>query len=662
MKKGLSIQFKIVAMLLSLIIIPTVVNSYISVKLSSNTLGDEIKNSLNNNTGYIEDTLDLFFRNYEQDISILAENQNIRTFAGQHEESDDAMNALDIYQQNNEDIQSVFLGTSSKEFFVYPIQTVPEGYDPTSRPWYQAAVNKKGVIWTEPYQDAGSGNLVVTVARPVFNESGDIVGVVGADLSLERLKDMVVSFRIGENGYFILADTKGNIIAHPTAEKIGQPLATDVLREAAQSSQVSGELDYVYNGASKHTYFSTIDRTGWKIFGTFEYTEITNKTNPLLISSVVTSVALILLSIFLAILLSRPIIKGIKSLSNDLLVIGNGDFTIRSKVKARDEIGLLSSTINKMTEELSGIMSNVKNMAAEVSTSANSLAASSEESSATTEEIARTIQEIVRVTEDQAFNTEEGLKKTTQLAEKIQAVSEEIGKIAALVRSSSQLNEQGVQSVEVLKQTAEENNEATKKVGEVIAEVDKSSEQIGVIVDAMSDIANQTNLLALNASIEAARAGESGRGFAVVANQIRILAEQSASASNDIRQLANSIQSQTKNAVMTMNEAKPVVIAQNNAVSEAKAIFDEISKTIMKLAEEVEVISELNDSMIQKKDEILSTMESISASAEQTSASTQQIAASTHEQLAAADDVAKTAEGLNLVAQKLSEEISRFKI
>lgn len=662
MKRGLSIQFKILGLLLALIIIPTAITAFSSFQVSSNTLGNEIKNSLSQTTIYIEDTLDIFFKNYEQGITVLGDNSNIKAFTIKRQKSVDAMDSLEGYQKNNAEVQSVYIATADKEFYVRPKQEVPAGFDPTSRPWYQDAVKKKGIIWTEPYQDTGSGNLVVTAARPIFDDSNNIVGVIGLDISLEQLTKMIVSFKIGEKGYFILSDTKGNVIAHPTAEKIGQPLTTDILREKAQSGEISGTLDYNYNNADKHTNFITIERTGWKLFGTFDYTEITNKTSIILKGSLIITLILIVLSGALAYFFSRPIINGIKSVSKDMITIGNGDFTIRSNIKSKDEIGQLSATLNKMAQELGTMMSNVKGMAVEVSTSSDSLAASSEESTATAEEIARTIQEIVRVTEDQAFNTEDGLKKTTQLAEKIQGVSQEINRIAAMVNDSSSLNEKGVQSVAVLKEASDASNAASEKVSAVIIEVDQSSGQIGTIVDTMSSIADQTNMLALNASIEAARAGESGRGFAVVADQIRKLAEQSAAASNDIRKLVDNIQTQSKNAVVTMDGTKPVVEAQNNAVAETKAIFDQISATIESLSKEVAIINELNDSMVQKKDEILSTMESISASAEQTSASTQQIAASTHEQQAAADEVAKTAEQLNHVAQNLSKEVSRFKV
>ncbi len=663
MKKGISIQVKILALLLSLIILPTLLLAYTSYETSSKAIEAEIKNSLDTSTTYIKEALELLFKGYEEGLDTLAANQNMKNILiKKPEEMIYVMDVIHAYQENHKDLQNVFMATINKDFYIFPEQKVPENFDPTSSLWYQAAVSKKEIIWTDPYKDTGSGNLVITIAKPVYNEDNQLVGVLGADLALEQLTKKVVAFKIGEKGYFVLADSNGGIISHPQADKIGTPLTTDSLREAAVSDKKEGTLEYRYNDQDKYTAYTTIDRTSWKLFGTFEYSEITARTSIILKSALISCLLLILVAGLLAFFLSQPTLKGIKLLTKDLLVIGEGDFTVRSKSKSRDEIGLLSMTLNKMAEELATVMSNIKKMATEVSTSANSLAASSEESTATTVEISRTIQEIVKVTEDQAFNTEEGLKKTTQLAERIQDVSQEINKIAEMVRQSSNLNENGVKTVVVLKGASDASSMASDKIASVISQVDKCSEQIGIIVDTIRSIAEQTNLLALNASIEAARAGESGRGFAVVADEIRKLAEQSAGASNDIRCLVSDIQAQSKNAVANMNETKPIVEAQNKAVLETQSIFDEISKNIEKLDEEITVINKLNDTMVDKKNEILSTMESISASAEQASASTQQIAASTHEQLASTEEVAKTAEQLNEVAHNLSNEISKFKV
>ena len=146
---------------------------------------------------------------------------------------------------------------------------------------------------------------------------------------------------------------------------------------------------------------------------------------------------LIASGIFIGLLFANPIIRSIKRLSNDMVIIGNGDFTLKSKTKSRDEIGVLARSLNKMTEDLNNTIRRIKKMSNDVLDSSGVLAASSQESSATTEEISHTINEIVKVTEDQAYSTEDGLKKTNQLAESIQTISNEIIKVIEDIKLSS---------------------------------------------------------------------------------------------------------------------------------------------------------------------------------------------------------------------------------
>lgn len=663
MKKGTSIQFKILALILLLIIVTTTLLAFLNFRVSSQTLEDDIKGSLTTVTANIEGSVNNLLKSYDTGIKALSENQALRNvLVDTMGRTEDISDILQDFAASHEDVLSLYLATINKELLIYPEADLPDDFDPTSRAWYQDAVKRKSTLWTSPYIDAATGKMIVTVARPVYDTSKRLVGVIGIDISLEQLASMISGFKVGEKGYFILTDTDGNVLVHPKAEMLGKPIDSEELLKASSSTKYTGTLDYTYNNEKKFCAYTTISRSKWRIFGTFSYTEILNKTSVILRNAVYTTLVLMVLAILAGIIMTRPIIKGIKKISKDMAVIGNGDFTIRSSSKARDEIGLLASTLNKMAEELSGLMANIKDFASEISASSDTLAATSEESTATTEEIARAIQEIVKVTEDQANNTEDGLKKTNHLAENIQGVSDKISIIVKNVTQADILNKKGIESLATLKEKSDATDEASDKVGSAISEVNKSIGEIGVIVDTIAGIASQTNLLSLNASIEAARAGESGRGFAVVADEIRKLAEQSAQASDNIRNLIGNIQGQSKNAVETMDGTKPVMEAQHNAVTETESVFAQISGIIEQLSEEASVIGQLSKNMVEKKNDILTSMESISAEAEQASASTQQISASTNEQLAATDEVAKTAEKLNNMAQKLSNEVSRFKI
>lgn len=661
-KKLFSISQKLVLLLVALILLPTILLGSISYNIASKTTENEIRAAATENIASMNENLNTFMSMQEENLFVLSQNTNISNITDKKpDEMVYIYDALKGFKEGHKDTMNVYIGLKNKAMHIYPEQQLPADFDPTSRAWYKDAVSKNKVIWTNPYTDAGSNKLIVSVAVPVYNSKKEFVGVLAADISLEQLTSFIGKAKIGSNGYLSLLDNQGLIIAHPDKSLLGKELPVAELKQEVFKID-KGSKDYLYNGSMKCAYFTTINGSGWKLLGVFDYNEIKEKSNVILKTTIISGIVIVLIAILMGVIFSRPIVKSIKILSEDMIKIGDGDLKVRSTIKSRDEIGLLSDKLNKMAEEFGRMIKNIKGLTGEVSTSADTLAASAEETVASTEEVSRTVFEISKVTEDQAQSTESGLIKTTELAENIQGISETISIISQMVTQSNELNQKGLDIMLDLLEKTKTNGSASNQIMEVVSEVDHSSEQIGAIVSTISGIANQTNLLALNASIEAARAGEQGKGFAVVAEEIRKLAEQSSMATNDIHRLIKEIQSKSQNAVITMNEVKPIVEAQGNAVSATQRVFNDISDTINKLTEQVMAVTELNKLMLNSKNEILSVMENISASAEQTSASTQQVAASTQQQLSGMEEVARTAEQLNSLAQKLSAEIEKFSV
>ncbi|MDF2591089.1 MAG: methyl-accepting chemotaxis sensory transducer [Clostridia bacterium] len=657
-----SIKAKLVLLIVGLLSISIISLGFFSYSNSRQALIKEYIKSSETISEKLNETLDGFLTNNEQNIEMLSNNLNVTEILSKPvEEHIYLINALQNFQESHPDIQTVYLGTNTKQMFLYPSINLPADFDPTSRPWYQDAIAANKIIWTAPYKDAGSGNIVVTVAKPVKNLKGELTGVIGADISLEVFMKMVQYTKLGEKGYFFVSDKLGNVIYHSNAELIGKPIAVKELLDFAIAGQNS-KLKYKYNGDKKVAVAVENKKVNWMIMGTFNESEVNKSASVVLKSTSIIGLIIGLLAILIGVIASTLIVRSLTQLTRDLENIGKGNFKTRCKVKSKDEIGQLAVTVNKMVEDLSQLMRNVMNISTSVATSSNQLASAAQQTNASTEEVVRAIGEVTEAANDQARGTELGMNKSNELSNNIQKVAEAVVDITEQFKLANNLNENGISTVKVLTVKTEESVEASRELGNVIMGVDSSTEKIGAIIGTIGQIAGQTNLLALNASIEAARAGEAGKGFAVVADEIRKLAEQSSLAAEQIRTLIQGIQDQSKNAVDTMKVSKEVAKHQADAVVQTEAVFVQISKTIATINAEIENINTLNKSMISKNEAITTVMEDIAAASEETAASTEEISASTEEQLAVVAEISRTADDLNVMAQKLNKEIMKFEL
>ncbi len=659
-QNGMSFKLKLTILLVSVIILPVLTTGAIAYISSKNILENDLENNAVAIGNTISGTLDTFITNNEQNIEMLSNNFNVTDILYKPlEEHIYLYNLLEEFQQSHPNILTIYVGTSDKQMFMYPETTLPAGFDPTVRPWYQDAVNKNKLIWTAPYVDDGTGQLVVTVAKPVYSTKGDLTGVVGADISLDTLSEFISMTKVGSEGYFYLADTKGIVLAHKDATLINNPVpAKEILDGIMAGTKES--IHYEFNNDKRFCNIIHNQKVGWNIISSISYTEVSSESTSILRTIGISAIFIIFLGIVAALLVSNPISRALRNVVDNLKKISQGDLTARSNVSSRDEFGVLASSLNLMSEELGRLMKNIKGMAQEISTASDTLASTSEETSASNEEVAKAVDEVAGAANDQAKGTEEGLLKMNELSESIEGVSGAIDNMRKRLEEVMGLNSNGTNTVKLLIQRAEDNNNASKNVSSVISEMDNQTKQIGFIIDTIGQIAEQTNLLALNASIEAARAGEAGRGFSVVAEEIRKLAEQSSGAANQIRSLITGIQDKSKNAVDSMAAAKEAIDGQTKAVEDTERIFGDITKSIMDVNGEIDSIVELNKVMVNKKDEISAVVESISATAEETAASTEEISASAQQQIAAIEEVANTAGDLSELALKLNNAVDKF--
>ncbi len=197
---------------------------------------------------------------------------------------------------------------------------------------------------------------------------------------------------------------------------------------------------------------------------------------------------------------------------------------------------------------------------------------------------------------------------------------------------------------------------------QIIRHLGERSNQIGEIVDVITDIADQTNLLALNAAIEAARAGEAGSGFAVVADEVRKLAEGSAKAADEIALLIKQTQDDTRTAVSSIDLGSKEVTEGKEIVTSAGRSLDEIVEVLTSSSDMARRISAATKELSRGMKNVTTSIDEISTSAEKNASSTQETAASMEQMTSSMEDVASSAQKLSDMAIQLGEHVNRFKL
>jgi methyl-accepting chemotaxis protein len=263
--------------------------------------------------------------------------------------------------------------------------------------------------------------------------------------------------------------------------------------------------------------------------------------------------------------------------------------TVNVEVESSDEIGMMAKSVQQTVENLRGIMSTILK-------SAELVAAAAEEMNSSTEQVAQQIQDNLHAAQQAASAMEE-----MQIS--IQEVTSGAEQSAQSAENALSAAGKGVSVVDDAVNAVRGIAEATGTVEQRIVELGKSSEKVGVIVSTINEIAEQTNLLALNAAIEAARAGEHGRGFAVVAGEVRRLAERTTQATGEIRQMIESIQTETVETVEAMHMGSEKVetgMMKTTAMGDALNMIQQLSEQSGNQARHIATASSQQDTAVKE--------------------------------------------------------------
>ena len=289
--------------------------------------------------------------------------------------------------------------------------------------------------------------------------------------------------------------------------------------------------------------------------------------------------------------------KSIKKLLTEVSQVAAGDLTVQAEVSP-EITGEIADAFNQMTRELRSLIKQVKDLTFQVSVSANAINDTTEQLAAGSAAQGAQISRTTSAISNMALRVQEVSENASLSA---QVAGDSLGS----ARYGTKAVQDNINAMNSIRRQVQETAKRIKKLGE-------RSQEISLIVGLLDDLSDRTSLLALNASLQASAAGESGAGFAVVADEVERLAERSNRLTQQIAQLAQTIQSETKDVVASMEETIHEVVVGSTLADKAGQALIEIEQVSQRLAELLQSISESTKQQAKSSEDISGAMENIS--------------------------------------------------
>ena len=383
-------------------------------------------------------------------------------------------------------------------------------------------------------------------------------------------------------------------------------------------------------------------------------------------SSMMVMLITTIVCVLLLLAFSYKLINSIRDTLNIMVHVcdklSSGNFIVRTEPSQRkDELGDVHRALYDMTLKIGDLLKEVSKTTEQMAAASQQLNSSSMESANAATSVAQSVADAASVVVQQQTAVTNGADSVASISQSVKSISQETEEISQEADQAAKKAEAGNLVVEKSVNQIHSVEEKVRTTARLVDELGARSQEIGAIVDTISDLAGQTNLLALNAAIEAARAGEQGRGFAVVAEEVRKLAEQSATAAQQIADLIGRIQDDTSKAVASMDSDRQAVVQGAESVEGLRQVFEEINGLVIDVAGKIESMSDSIQHVADQSSEITNHMEQIDTGAAKVADNMQSISAATEEQSASAQEIASASDSLARQAQDVQENLQKFK-